>query len=110
MAKEAAEADAAKQAGEECAALKAAELARKTEEERQARGATAEATRMAKEQRLALETAHKAEKERLNALPFSAERLILVRKLQLLQQLASQRLPLRKRLLGLKEMMAHQCC
>ena len=54
MAKEAAEADAEKQAEEECAALEAAELARKTEEERQARGATAEATGIAKEQRLAL--------------------------------------------------------
>ena len=49
MAKEAAEADAAKQVEEECAALEAAELARKTEEERQARGTTAEATRMAKD-------------------------------------------------------------
>ena len=64
MAKEAAEADAEKQAEEECAALEAAELARKTEEERQARGATAEATRMAKEQRLALETAHKAKRSK----------------------------------------------
>ena len=57
MAKEAAEADAAKQAEED-------ELARKTEEERQARGATAGATRMAKEQRLALETAHKAKRSK----------------------------------------------
>ena len=65
-----------------------------------ARDAAAEATRNAV---LALEAAQKAEEESLRELPFSARCLILVRRLQFLQQLASQRLPLKKRLLRLRD-------
>ena len=75
----------------------AAELARNCRGA-SARDAAAEATRNAV---LALEAAQKAEEESLRELPFSARCLILVRRLQFLQQLASQRLPLKRRLLRL---------
>ena len=62
----------------------------------------------ADDRRLALETAQKAGEERLHALPFSARMSHSSRRLQLVQQVASQRPSLKRRSLGLKELMAHQ--
>ena len=110
MAKEAAEAEAAKKAEEEGAAREAAELASKTAEERQAGGAAvaaAAATWKTGEQRLALEAAQKTVEERFSALPFSARRSQSIKEATALAQLA-QKLPLKKRLLRMGKMMSHQ--
>ena len=91
----------------ESAAQATAELASKAGEERQARDTAAEATE-SEDWRLNLETAQKAGEERLHALPLSARMSHSSRKLQLVHQAASQRPSLKRRSLGVKELMAHQ--
>ena len=63
---------------------------------------------MAKEQRLPLEAAHKAEKERLMHCRSLQERLILVKKLQPLATVSITEVALEEALTRVKKMMAHQ--
>ena len=98
LAKEAAGADEAEKAEEECAAREAAELAARL---RGASGKRRSSTsnQDGQEQRLAPEAAQEAEEERpMHAGPCRTSHL--VRRLQPLQQLAPQRLPLESVCLG----------
>ena len=88
-------------------AREAAELACKTEKERQARNAAAEQPG-GQEQRLALEAAQKAEEEHLNVLSFSARTSQSSKTAAALATVIITEAALEKRLLGSKEMMAHQ--